>query len=265
MLTSVTRHQLLPLAVSQYNLETNHYNTYRHPSAQARPSFRDNLSVLLEEESRVLDIPPGDASTHPQASLLGAELQAGEGMYPDLQGVYLPSAVTEIEDSYYDEVEMDHSLTQEGKKNSSPSHSSGTHLKPPLPDKPEHLQPNRASADYETISSHGGQTIRPLDTSTNVYDSTSPVHVAPRQNPPPKPPRMEQSFRDSLDYEDLDSCNRGFGVCIPPQLNDVNENIYDDVEGTRQSIASLAEGHYEFMHSASMERAHNLDTDYEDV
>ncbi len=210
----------------------------------------------------------GDASTHPQASILGSNLQAGEKMYPDLQGIYLPSALEEMEESYYDEVEMDHSSLPalRVQKPSSPHHSNGAPLKPPpLPEKPAQLQVNRTSVDYETISSLNGQKLRLPDTTENVYDSASPVHVMPRRKPPPKPPRPEQSIqsRDSLDYEDIDG--RDIGLGIPHPMNGIVENIYDDAEGVRQSTASLAEGHYEFMQSASMEHGHNTDTDYDDV
>ncbi len=214
----------------------------------------------------VLEIPLRDACTHPQASVLGSNLQAGEKMYLDLQGIYLSSALAEMEESYYDEVEMDYSSmpAQEAPNRPSPPASNRTHLTPVKSvEGSDRLKPNRTSADYEKICGNSGQTLSLPDTPENVYDSASPVHVVPRRKPPPKPPRPEQSIRESLDYEDIDS--GVIGLCVPQPMGNIEENIYDDVEGVRQSTVSLAEGHYEFMQSASMERNHNVDDDYEDV
>lgn len=57
----------------------------------SRPSFRDILAILLEDEAKILEIPTEDASTNPQASMLGSDLQAGEQMYLSLQQMYLPN------------------------------------------------------------------------------------------------------------------------------------------------------------------------------
>lgn len=44
---------------------------------------------MLREKEELLQIPEGDASTHSQARLLGASLEAGLEMYRDLQNIYL--------------------------------------------------------------------------------------------------------------------------------------------------------------------------------
>lgn len=59
----------------------------RHPIASSRPTFSEILTGLLKDE--VLSIPAEDQTTHPQASLLGASLEAGLEMYKDLQNTYL--------------------------------------------------------------------------------------------------------------------------------------------------------------------------------
>ena len=48
------------------------------------------LLSLLENKSVVLKIPNEDAASHPQAAMLGAPLEAGEGMYTDKQNMYKP-------------------------------------------------------------------------------------------------------------------------------------------------------------------------------
>ena len=64
----------------------------RHPHHAKRPDFEDVLSSLLDDEQTVLDVPSEDASTHEQASHLGAELQAGHKMYCQLQAVYISNS-----------------------------------------------------------------------------------------------------------------------------------------------------------------------------
>jgi len=49
-------------------------------------------------------IPVEDASTHEQASQLGAPPQAGEGMYCDLQHRYLPDTTATPKDPDYEYV-----------------------------------------------------------------------------------------------------------------------------------------------------------------
>ena len=66
----------------------------------SRPSFRDILAVLLEEETKVLEIPASDGSTHPQAGLLGSDLEAGEQMYLALQEMYMPNKTHKDDPDY---------------------------------------------------------------------------------------------------------------------------------------------------------------------
>lgn len=73
----------------------------RHPAPSTRPTFKDILAALLHDEAKVLDIPVEDASTHEQASLLGAPLEAGENMYSDLQQLYLPDITATSNNSDY--------------------------------------------------------------------------------------------------------------------------------------------------------------------
>ncbi len=68
--------------------------------AGCRPKYRDVLTSLLQEETKVLEIPVGEASSHPQACLLGASLEAGGGMYLGLQQCYNADASDENDPDY---------------------------------------------------------------------------------------------------------------------------------------------------------------------
>jgi hypothetical protein len=64
------------------------YNIYhRHPDKAERPGFRKILLGLLEKEEMVLNI-PSDMVTSSQEAVLGAPLEAGFNLYPQLQSVY---------------------------------------------------------------------------------------------------------------------------------------------------------------------------------
>ncbi|KAL5491565.1 hypothetical protein EMCRGX_G016873 [Ephydatia muelleri] len=67
------------------------YETMIHcwgPDHNARPSFRDIHMSLFQDQDFVLHVPEEAASTHPQAAVLGAPLEAGEKMYIELQKSY---------------------------------------------------------------------------------------------------------------------------------------------------------------------------------
>ena len=68
---------------------------YRNPETSHRPAFRDIIIALLENEDSILEIPSDALSSHRQAGVLGAPLEAGEAMYRELQGMYMTSASTE--------------------------------------------------------------------------------------------------------------------------------------------------------------------------
>jgi hypothetical protein len=59
----------------------------RHPTPSARPNFSEVLASLLKDN--VLSIPRADKRSHPDAGMLGANLEAGLEMYKDLQNTYL--------------------------------------------------------------------------------------------------------------------------------------------------------------------------------
>ena len=63
----------------------------RNPEPQARPSFKDILLELHDQEDVVLKIPESDANSHKLANCVGGPLEAGEKMYTDLQLKYFSS------------------------------------------------------------------------------------------------------------------------------------------------------------------------------
>ena len=77
------------LIYSRINSSTNAFLTYRNPTPDARPSFKDILTSLIRDEEQLLTIPFEDASTHAEACHLGENLMAGCKMYSTLQTVYL--------------------------------------------------------------------------------------------------------------------------------------------------------------------------------
>ena len=60
----------------------------RNPEAHNRPGFKDVYTLLSSHESDVLVVPNEALLSHPQAGHLGAPLEAGEGLYLDLQKIY---------------------------------------------------------------------------------------------------------------------------------------------------------------------------------
>ena len=54
-----------------------------------RPKFSDLALILVGDRKEVLAIPREELATHPLAGVLGAPLEAGEGMYLDLQNRYV--------------------------------------------------------------------------------------------------------------------------------------------------------------------------------
>ena len=71
-----------PTLYSWYNLY------YRHPDKSSRPSFTEVVEALSEPEIDLLCWSEEDTAVHPQAAVLGAPLEAGVNLYPELQGTY---------------------------------------------------------------------------------------------------------------------------------------------------------------------------------
>ena len=61
----------------------------RCPDHNARPSFKDINMSFSQDQAFVLHVPEEAASTHPQAAVLGAPLEAGENMYIELQKSFM--------------------------------------------------------------------------------------------------------------------------------------------------------------------------------
>ena len=89
-----------PLLVSciigqQYTLiAPSNFHSKRHPDPSSRPTASDTVLALMESEEAVLKVPEEDAAICKMAGILGAPLEAGQGMYPKLQEIYYSSLKT---------------------------------------------------------------------------------------------------------------------------------------------------------------------------
>ena len=67
----------------------------RHPEGSCRPTFSEVLDSLLQPESELLywklmeDGKAGSVHPNAESAILGAPLQAGEHLYPELQCAYM--------------------------------------------------------------------------------------------------------------------------------------------------------------------------------
>ena len=62
---------------------------FRHPETSSRPRFSQLLQALSSTITDLLSWSEEDMRVHPQAAVLGASLEAGKDLYPELQGTYL--------------------------------------------------------------------------------------------------------------------------------------------------------------------------------
>ena len=62
---------------------------YRNSDKSARPQFREIVQTLSQSEDELLFIPEEVTRGHPQASILGAPLEAGRDLYTQLQNAYM--------------------------------------------------------------------------------------------------------------------------------------------------------------------------------
>ena len=62
----------------------------RNADKAGRPQFREIVVTLSQSEEILLHIPEEFTRGHPQASVLGAPLEAGRNLYIELQNTYIP-------------------------------------------------------------------------------------------------------------------------------------------------------------------------------
>ena len=70
----------------------NYYSHCRHPDQSSRPTFIHLLKTLTRSPGQLLSWSHEDTWGVAEAIVLGAPLQAGKKLYPDLQDVYSRSA-----------------------------------------------------------------------------------------------------------------------------------------------------------------------------
>ena len=68
----------------------------RHPQASSRPTFSQLLQALCQPDTELLSWSEEDVRVHPQAGMLGAPLEAGKDLYPELQQIYKNMNVTRV-------------------------------------------------------------------------------------------------------------------------------------------------------------------------
>ena len=62
---------------------------HRHPETSGRPTFADILQKLSLPDLHLLQWSEADKAVHPEASILGAKLEAATDLYTELQQSYL--------------------------------------------------------------------------------------------------------------------------------------------------------------------------------
>ena len=65
------------------------HHAHRHADASVRPTFSAIVKMLSHSDAHLLQWGERDMRTHPQAASLGAPLEAGDELYPDLQDCYM--------------------------------------------------------------------------------------------------------------------------------------------------------------------------------
>ena len=61
----------------------------RNVDKPSRPDFAELLHTLSSPVTDLLSWSEEDMKVHPQAAVLGAPLEAGKDLYPELQGTYM--------------------------------------------------------------------------------------------------------------------------------------------------------------------------------
>ena len=67
---------------------------YRNVDKSGRPQFREIVQTLSQSEDELLFIPEEVTRGHPQASILGAPLEAGRDLYTQLQNTIMYKYIT---------------------------------------------------------------------------------------------------------------------------------------------------------------------------
>ena len=68
------------------------FSSCRHPETAKRPNFSDIMQRFSLPDTKLLKWSEEDKATDPEAATLGADLDAGQELYKDLQERYIPKA-----------------------------------------------------------------------------------------------------------------------------------------------------------------------------
>ena len=77
------------LVISNLTYIASIYKFNRHSDASVRPMFSAIFKMLSHSDSQLLSWSDKDKRVHPEACCIGAPLEAGDELYPDLQDYYL--------------------------------------------------------------------------------------------------------------------------------------------------------------------------------
>ena len=64
-------------------------SSFRHPETSKRPSFANIVSRLSQSDDSLMKLSHIDKDTNSQAIVLGANIEAGQHLFIDLQHAYL--------------------------------------------------------------------------------------------------------------------------------------------------------------------------------
>ena len=62
---------------------------FRNADKSSRPDFTEVVQALSSPVTDLLSWSEEDLKVHPQAAVLGAPLEAGKDLHPELQGTYM--------------------------------------------------------------------------------------------------------------------------------------------------------------------------------
>ena len=190
-------------------------HAHRNPFPNSRPSFREILATMLEEEETVLTIPKKDAFTHKQASMLGAVLTAGEKMYKVLQNTYIADKPSPI-------ASWDRTTSKEVDKKLTAQHPVVPlrHNKPPIPKKPTNSKTHGSVTKRDTARQED-----PKD--NEIYDDTITV------NPHSSTENLLIGQNSSHSAETNGVLTQG-----QPKSNLYDDIIYDVIENTHATSSN---------------------------
>ena len=191
----------------------------------SRPMFRDILESMLKDDKELLSIPKEDASISPQATQLGAPLEASKLMYLPLQHVYLSEPQTNKRETIYEAIES-FSVENSLPKIPLTLQSSITTTPPPLPStpKPKAKPPLAQKSSNLSIGGSHSSSGTPTYSKPPLQQKPSNMSIDSRTSSHPNPPvpLRKPPLTGKLS---MGSITNG-----RPMYGNVEDDDYDDIE-----------------------------------